>query len=155
MFKGMSKRMKVLLFLSLGINFIILGSFVGHKLCLFKGHQHHGMHHHLLKVIPEEKRAQVETILKNFKEAHPHKRGKFVQKWEVLVKILRQETFNREDFLSTYAKEMERHNKRFTDGGNAIADIAELLSPQERIKVLDMLKKKWERRRHFRPKHRH
>lgn len=155
MFSGMKKWTKILFLVSLALNFIVIGTFAGHRLGIWKKFHHHGMSHHILKIMPENKRPDVEKILTSYKQTHPHKRGKFIRNWPQFDTLLRAESFDRAAFLAAFSNEITRHNQRWVDGGKTIADIAELLTPQERVEVLDKLKKKWERRRHYRRRHAH
>jgi len=148
MFAGLSGWTKIIFIASLVVNFIIIGTFASHRLGWWKGGHGHGLQSYILKEVPETKRAQVSEILSTYKEKHPFKKRRFYKNWPKFEEFLRQENFDRSKFLEVFNEAIERHNERWIDGGNAIADIAELLSPQERVTLLDELKKKWKHRRH-------
>lgn len=154
MFKGMTKTGKTILIISLAANLAIIGLFIGHKISHWRGHHHHGLKAHVIKVMPEAKRDAVEGILKAFKEKHPKRRGRGRKNWAELDKHLRAENFDRAAFTAAVTEAIEKHNQRFIDGGNAIADIAELLTYEERVDVLNKIREKMQRRRRF-FKHRH
>ncbi len=147
MFSGLSGWTKIIFIASLVVNFIILGTFASHYLGWWRGGHGHGLHSYILKEIPEGKREQVSEILSAYKEKHPFKKRRFYKNWPKFEEFLRKESFDRLKFIEAYNQAIELHNERWIDGGNAIADIAELLSPEERIKLLDQLKKKWKHRR--------
>lgn len=143
----MSRWVKILFVISLALNFAIIGAMAGHRLGLWHGKHHHGLYHHLLKEIPEAKRAQAAKILEDYKKAYPHKRGKLIANWSKFEELLTEETFNREAFLTAFNAEIDEHNKRFYEGGKSIADIAALLTQEERKAVVANMKTKWERKR--------
>ncbi len=143
----MSTWVKIIFIASLALNLAVVGAFAGHRLGLWKGKHHHGMSSFIVSTVPAEKRGAVEKIITAFKNEHPRKGEEFMKNWQVLGDQLRQENFDRAAFLEAFGKEVTRKNERWQASGNAIADIAELLTPQERATVLDKMKEKWERRR--------
>lgn len=153
MFSGMSTWVKILFIASLALNLAIIGSLAGHRMGLWRGKHHHGMHKYILSTMPAEKRPQVEKLLSEYKAAHPKRRGKFIKDWEKFDAQLRAESFDRAAFMAAFQEEVEGHNKRWLDGGKTIADIAELLTAEERAAVLDKIKKKLERRKKHHHKH--
>lgn len=152
-FSGMSTWVKIVFIASLALNLAVVGSFAGHRLGLWKGKHHHGMHKYILSVMPVEKRDQVEKILSSYRAEHPKKRGKFMRQLEKFDTQLRAENFDRAAFMTSFQEEIELHNKRWLAGGKTIADIAVLLTAEERAAALDKIKKKLERKRKY--KHRH
>ena len=153
LFQGMSKPGKILFVLSLALNLAVIGSLLGHR--LWHGHAHpHGMKQHILKIIPEAKRDAVERVLTNHQQNHPRKRP-FVENWSKYEALLRAEQFNREAFLKTFQDEITHRTDGLSADGKAIADIAEILTHQERIQVLEKLKQKWHHRKKFHHRHHH
>jgi Spy/CpxP family protein refolding chaperone len=152
-FSGMSTWVKILFLASLAFNLAIIGTFAGHRLGFWHGKHHHGMHRYIVSTMPADKRDRVEKILSTYKAAHPRRSRKLLARWDKFDSQLRAETFDRAAFIDTFKQEIEKNNQRLLDGGNVIADIAELLTPSERAAVLDKIKKKLERRRKH--KHRH
>lgn len=150
----MSRWVKIIFFISLALNFAVIGVVASKKLGFHKKWRHGGMQHHILKVIPEEKRPQIKNLLEEYKKSSPHRPGKMIRNWDKFEEILIEEKFNREQFLTTFNKELEEHNQRWVNGGKVIADIAELLTVAERKDVLKKIKRKM-KRRHRRHKHRH
>lgn len=153
MLKGLSRWMKLLFVASLALNFIVIGVFAGHRLGLWHGGHHHGLRHHILKIMPEDKREQVDQILKAHREKYPFRKRRFRANWPKYEAALREQNFDRAAFLKLFEQDAEQHSTRIVDSGTAIADIAELLSPQERVEVLDKIKKHWKHRRRFRHRH--
>ena len=153
LFQGMSKPGKILFILSLALNLAVIGSLVGHRLWHGRGHPH-GMQHHILKLIPEAKKDAVEKVLNSFQKNHPRKRP-FIENWNKYETLLRAEEFNREAFLQTFQSEITNRTERLSAGGKAIADIAEILSHEERIEVLNKLKQKWHRHKRMHHRHHH
>lgn len=149
MFKGMTGAGKILLIASLALNLAIVGLFLGHRISHWGGKKHHGLKHHILKVVPENKRDAVAKIINDHHAKYPRKRGHFKQKWEELEVFLRAENFDRDQFLAVFQANIEKQNQRRLDGGKAIADIAQVLTAQERNEVLNKLKKKWRKHRRF------
>ncbi len=154
MMKGMTKMGKIILIVSLALNLAVIGAFLGHRLWHWRGHHHHGLKHHILTATPETKRGSVEKILTAYKEKYPQKQRHFITKWSEIDKLLRADTFDRAAFQDAIDQRIAASNQRMKDSGQTIADIAELLTKEERIRVLDELKKKWRKRRRYR-KHRH
>ncbi len=150
----MSRWVKIIFFISLALNFAVIGVVASKKLGFHKKWRHGGMQHHILKVIPEEKRPQIKNLLEEYKKSSPHRPGKMIRNWDKFEEILIEDKFNREQFLTTFNKELEEHNQRWVNGGKVIADIAELLTVGERKDVLKKIKRKM-KRRHRRHKHRH
>lgn len=145
----MSRWVKTLFIISLALNFAVIGAMAGHRLGLWRGKHHHGLHHHLLKEIPEAKRAQAAKIIEDYKKAYPRKRGRLIFDWSKIEELLTEETFNRDAFLTAFNAEIDEHNKRFYEGGKSIADIAALLTQEERKAIVATMKTKWEQRRKF------
>ena len=154
LFKGLSPAVKITLIISLALNLVVFGSLLGHRLWHWQGGHHaHGMKQHILKIIPEPKRAAVDKILSDYENKHP--KGKRFQDWSKFEEILIAKTFERSQFLKTIQSEIDRRSQRFQAGGKAIADIADLLSTEERISVMKKLKKKWHRRKKYHHRHHH
>jgi|GEM_PF-5743041 len=150
----MSRWVKIIFFISLALNFAVVGVVASKKLGFHKKWRHGGMQHHVLKVIPEEKRPQIKKLLEEYKKSSPHRPGKMIRNWDEFEGILLEENFNREQFLTMFNKELEQHNQRWVNGGKVIADIAELLTVEERKDVLKKIKRKIERRhRHHKRRH--
>lgn len=147
----MSKWLKTIFIISLALNFLVIGAIAGKKMGFWRGN-HHSMHHHVLKIIPEEKREKVRNILDDYKSAYPRRHGKMIKNWEKFEVLLVQNQFDRETFLTTFNKELEDHNERWISGGKVIADIAGLLTTEERKSVLKKLKRKMRHRKH---RHKH
>lgn len=145
----MSTWVKIIFIASLALNLAVVGAFAGHRMGLWKGKHHHGISKFILSSVPAEKRDAVETILANLKKEHPRRGGKYIENWQLIDSKLRQENFDRAEFLEAFQTEINRKNQRYLAGGNAIADIAELLTPQERVEALDKMKKKLKRRRKY------
>ena len=152
MMKGMSTVGKIVFVVSLALNLAVLGAFVGHRLWHAKGH-HHGLKQYVLSVIPEGKRTEIDKILTDYKNKYPKRPKRFMANWKELDQLLRADTFDRAAFEKAMNQNIEGENQRFIDGGKVIADIAERLTKEERIKVLDELGRKWKKRRHFFKRH--
>lgn len=73
-----------------------------------------------------------------------------IKNWDQFEKLLLEENFDREKFISAFNQELIQHNERWTNGGKVIADIAELLTVEERKEVLKKFKRKmkWRHRHH-------
>ncbi len=153
MLKGLSRWMKLLFVASLALNFVVIGVFAGHRLGLWHGGHHHGLRHHILKIMPEDKREQVDKILKAHREKYPFKKRRFRDDWPKYEEALRAKNFDRAAFLKMFEQNGAKHCDRIVDSGKTIADVAELLSHQERVEVLDKIKKHWKHRRRFRHRH--
>lgn len=149
----MSRWVKIIFFISLALNFAVIGVVASKKLGFHKKWRHWGMQHHVLKVIPEEKRPQVKKILEDYRNSYPHRRGKMIRSWDKFEDVLLKENFDRAEFLEVYSKELEQHNQRWVNGGKVIADIAELLTVAERREVLKKIKRKMKRRHRHHHKH--
>lgn len=145
----MSRWVKIIFFLSLALNFAVIGVVASKKLGFHKW-RHWGMQHHVLKAIPEAKRPEVKKILEDYRKSYPRKRGRMIKNWDQFEKLLLDEKFDREKFISAFNQELVQHNERWTNGGKAIADIAELLTVEERKEVLKKFKRKmkWRHRHH-------
>lgn len=145
----MSRWVKIIFFLSLALNFAVIGVVASKKLGFHKW-RHWGMQHHVLKAIPEAKRPEVKKILEDYRKSYPRKRGRMIKNWDQFEKLLLDEKFDREKFISAFNQELVQHNERWTNGGKTIADIAELLTVEERKEVLKKFKRKmkWRHRHH-------
>ncbi len=145
----MSRWVKIIFFLSLALNFAVIGVVASKKLGFHKW-RHWGMQHHVLKAIPEAKRPEVKKILEDYRKSYPRKRGRMIKNWDQFEKLLLAEKFDREKFISAFNQELVQHNQRWTNGGKVIADIAELLTVEERKEVLKKFKRKmkWRHRHH-------
>lgn len=145
----MSRWVKIIFFLSLALNFAVIGVVASKKLGFHKW-RHWGMQHHVLKAIPEAKRPEVKKILEDYRKSYPRKRGRMIKNWDQFEKLLLDEKFDREKFISAFNQELVQHNQRWTNGGKVIADIAELLTVEERKEVLKKFKRKmkWRHRHH-------
>lgn len=145
----MSRWVKIIFFISLALNFAVIGVVASKKLGFHKW-RHGGMHHHVLKAIPEIKRPEVKKILEDYRKSYPRKRGRMIKNWDQFEKLLLEENFDREKFISAFNQELIQHNERWTNGGKVIADIAELLTVEERKEVLKKFKRKmkWRHRHH-------
>jgi superfamily II DNA/RNA helicase len=145
----MSRWVKIIFFLSLALNFAVIGVVASKKLGFHKW-RHWGMQHHVLKAIPEAKRPEVKKILEDYRKSYPRKRGRMIKNWDQFEKLLMEERFDREKFISAFNQELVQHNERWTNGGKVIADIAELLTVEERKEVLKKFKRKmkWRHRHH-------
>lgn len=145
----MSRWVKIIFFLSLALNFAVIGVVASKKLGFHKW-RHWGMQHHVLKTIPEAKRPEVKKILEDYRKSYPRKRGRMIKNWDQFEKLLLDEKFDREKFISAFNQELVQHNERWTNGGKVIADIAELLTVEERKEVLKKFKRKmkWRHRHH-------
>lgn len=147
----MSRWIKIIFFLSLALNFAVIGVVASKKLGFHKW-RHGGMQHHVLKAIPEAKRPEVKKILEDYRKSYPRKRGRMIKNWDQFEALLLDEKFDREKFISAFNQELVQHNQRWTNGGKVIADIAELLTVEERKEVLKKFKQKM-KRRHRHHKH--
>lgn len=147
----MSRWIKIIFFLSLALNFAVIGVVASKKLGFHKW-RHWGMQHHVLKAIPEAKRPEVKKILEDYRKSYPRKRGRMIKNWDQFEALLLDEKFDREKFISAFNQELVQHNQRWTNGGKVIADIAELLTVEERKEVLKKFKQKM-KRRHRHHKH--
>lgn len=145
----MSRWVKIIFFISLALNFAVIGVVASKKLGFHKW-RHGGMQHHVLKAIPEAKRPEVKKILEDYRKSYPRKRGRMIKNWDQFEKLLAEEKFDREKFIGAFNQELVQHNERWTNGGKVIADIAELLTVEERKEVLKKFKRKmkWRHRRH-------
>lgn len=142
----MSTWVRILFIASLALNLAVVGAFAGHRLGLWKGKHHHGLSKFIVSSVPAEKRDAVKKILDDLKKEHPRRGDKHIENWQLIDSKLRQENFDRAEYLEAFRIEVNRKNERMLAGGNAIADIAELLTPQERVQVLDKMKKKLKRK---------
>jgi len=147
----MSRWIKIIFFLSLALNFVVIGVVASKKLGFHKW-RHWGMQHHVLKAIPEAKRPEVKKILEDYRKSYPRKRGRMIKNWDQFEALLLDEKFDREKFIAAFNQELVQHNERWTNGGKVIADIAELLTVEERKEVLKKFKQKM-KRRHRHHKH--
>lgn len=147
----MSRWIKIIFFLSLALNFAVIGVVASKKLGFHKW-RHWGMQHHVLKAIPEAKRPEVKKILEDYRKSYPRKRGRMIKNWDQFEALLLDEKFDREKFIAAFNQELVQHNERWTNGGKVIADIAELLTVEERKEVLKKFKQKM-KRRHRHHKH--
>ncbi len=148
----MSKLIKVIFIISLAFNFAVLGVMAGHKLGFWHKH-HHGFKKYVIQSVPAEKRDAVEKILKEYKAGHKaYKRSK-KEKWQKFEALLTVEPFNRDEFITAFNAENEGRTTRWVASGKVIADIAELLTVEERKDLLTKLKKRGKWKRRFLHKH--
>lgn len=148
----MSKLIKIIFIISLAFNFAVLGMMAGHKLGFWRK-QHHGIHNYVIKSVPAEKRDAIEKILKEYKVGHKKYKRSNKEKWKKFEALLTVEPFNRDAFITAFNAETDGRTTRWIASGKVIADIAELLSVEERKDLLAKLKKRGKWKRRFMPKH--
>ncbi len=136
----MSKKLKLVLMVSLLLNVLLVG-FVAGRLAPFDFKKYHEHRQAVLKQLPDEKRAIVEVAFKehrkgmkqHFKERH-HAR-------KMMGKILRDEPFDEAAFLALSEK-MQRDSQQMRQLMQMkIVELARQLNQKERGLLVEMLRK--------------
>lgn len=154
----MGRRMRILLFVSLAFNLVIVGLVVG---MFAKGGPPPRDYHRSDPVLPftrafddDQRKELGRELRRSFWQKEKKARGGWVESYQEALEVLREDPFDRARFDTVIANQKALAESRRGNGQEILSDYLEKLSPEERAAYADRLEEEISRlskqRKHWR-----
>lgn len=144
----MNKNIRLILFVSLAINFVLIGLITGHFLNKPKKHHKHqkSISYVLKGKIADDKLAVLEESMENNRAKNKDARSEVQETHKKLEEIMTAEKFDASAFEAKLKDLNSLHSAKFNSMGKTLLQILPTLTKEERVALSNFLEKN-------RPKH--